>query len=561
MVVAIVAVSCTGTATVTETAGGQDAGAEAATPRPTSPQAEPTPGASTGPEPTASVEATPAPEPTPEPTTVPTLPAETFRPDNVVAISADGDYGYAAITRYWEAETPCDAEPIEQVIGLPLANAEADPQPFSAGIAHAGDIDRLLIDQGRFAAIARCANPTTEDQLQVIAGRVESDGRFTIETERSLGAIEDNRSPWFTQLADGQLSYRLLREVDPDDWDTWQWEFRTLDIETGEDELLATSSYDDLGPWPEPLLETSDGFVYRETLDPNGAVGCEGFGVATTIEVEANGQSTLALGRAGLTFSSVANMQINDDGYVFWTSSCEGYDSAYVGQMRSDGTIVDAHFISTSDSEGSFAEYRNYRLTNDGYVRAVGNRVVYDDSGPDSLAVLNYDLSTDPHFINDVPNPPLIDAGPLIAGLDPTTGWHVGESLAADPACGGSTLYGEVDGEFFRAFETGTEIGHIVDADVSVVVESEGFEEGSVYRSRWIAISVQCPDEYEGRKIWFGVEGQAMRWGLFLSPAALDPVAEVRDLRVSLDASGNFVESVLVEVVQLDGTIAEVRLE
>jgi len=478
------------------------------------------------------------------------------------AISNDGVYAYSATTSHWDDATPCDAEPFESLAVVEIAQAAAgDVAPVGAGLEQRGDIRQLLFGEGAYAVIVSSCGSVEESTVWIQRVDFGADGRIV-----ELGEViafdpePGEGDPHVIRWVDADIvEVQVLVEPDPDDFESWLVDRRQISTSTGAVVSSEQLGYDDDRAFArDTTVVSADGrFTYRSIDDPAGSLGCEGFGVSRTISVEAAGESRLALGEGAVTFADVSGLHFSPGGYVAWTSGCEGFLSAYVGRTLADGSIADAHWVDVgSFDQESFFDFRAYRLTNDGFLAAVGFR---SGDGPAEPAFLRYELSSDPHFVNTADPAINIDPEPLFEAANGTDTWHLGETLGANPGCGASTLYGRTPAGFVRAFPAVTELDEIVDVDVT---ETERFvyDDGSEFLSRTVVVSTACPGQYEGVRVWFGTENGNINWGLHLRQANLGEVAEVIAIREQRTADGEFVEAVLVEVRLPDGAVIEVPL-
>lgn len=515
-------------------------------------------------------QATATPEPTESATMAPEAdldlqPAE-FRTDNIVAISESGRYAYSGTTSAYNSQTSCDAAKAETLAFVAIDDAvDGEVNPYAAGFVQTGDIRQLLIgDDGRAIAVLSCGGfeDATVWMQQV---RLTPDGPVAdIGDVIPLGA-EGESDPFLLRwVDDSTIELRVVIEVDPDDFETWIVERRQVSVETGE--VVATEQFgyfdDDDAFASGGAFVTAEGFTYRAIPDPNGAVGCEGFGVARTLELDDGSGVRSAFDGPDRTFSIVEELHVSDDGYIAWYSGCEGFVSAYVGRVQDDGTIADAHLIDTYSLQGrvdDFADYYFYRLTADGHLAAVGQAYA-PDTDESTPAFLRYDLATDPNFVNTAEPPVDIDEAPLFDAIEAGGTWHVGETLAQDRACGGRTLYGRVDGGHVRAFPAGIELDAIVDVDLADTRTIE-YDDSDDYVSRTVVVQTECPAEYDGRRVWFGIESDRVVWGLVFQQADLGEVADVLSVRDVVEPGTDFVEYSVVQVELLDGSVVEVELD
>ena len=553
--IALFASACTGSATVNETSAGEPTAVERPTVdavEPTAVPAQPTTEAAEPAEPTA-VPATPTPE-------LPSLPVESFNAENLLAIGADGRYGYAGTSAPW-APTPCDGASADALVAVNIeAAVQGDIRPVEAGLDQIGTVRQLMVGpDGSVAVLSWCGDTEQgESWLQRIA--LGSDGRVAELGPVIPVGIEEGNDPFLRGWLDAatvEIGFSVAG--DADDGTDWYFEHQRISLDTGELlDVEIVDPFDDSAFVSKATLTTPDGFTYRAIDDPDGSFGCEGVGVARTLEVDDGESVRLALTQPELIFSDVADLHMSASGHIAWTSGCEGFVSAFVGKVLPDGLIADAHLIDFyTEPFENYVEYRAFRLTDDGYLVGVGQSL--DSEGDSSATFLRYDLAADPNFVNTADPAPSIDAEPLLIAIGGDGGWHAGESLAAETACGGNTLYGQTPGGFVRAFPAGIEMDTIValDAAETRVIE---YDDGSEFISRTVVAQTECPGSYEGRQVWFGLESGSIVWGMSFSQADIGEVANVLSVRDVVEPGTQFVERSIVEVELLDGTIVEAEL-
>ncbi len=571
----LVATACAGSATLTETSGSGTATPDESTTTATVSPIEPTASVvqpTTVPAPSPPAEPTPA-ATTPQgqppvPTTPPqNLPPAEFSTDNILAISNDGAVAWAGTTSPWNDETSCDAPSTESLAVVSLvAAAQGDVAAVGAGLEQTGDVRQLIVGDEDSAAILSSCGPTDSPTIWLQRAEISAAGQVVgLGEVFPLAGDSDSESasePYLLGWKDDEfINTRVIIEVDPDDYETWIVERREISMSTGESVTTEQFSIlDDEGFSEQSTLVTPEGFTYRAIDDPNGSVGCEGFGVARTLELDDGNEQRVALTQPDLV-STIDDLHMSSSGHIVWTTGCEGYVSAFVGKVQADGMIADAHLVDTyalEADDNSYAEYQFYRLTDDGFLVAIGQ--TYDvDSDTRALAVLRYDLATDPNFVNTAEPPVDIDATPLFDAITAGDSWHVGETLASDRACGGKTLYGQTAGGFVRAFPAGVEIDTIVDVDLAETRTIE-YDEGSEFVSRTVVVQTGCSGAYDGRQVWFGTETDRVVWGLTFEQADLGEVADVLSVRDVVQAGTDYVESSVVEVELFDGSVVEVEL-
>lgn len=548
--------ACTGSATVTQT------GTTA-----TSVAAEPTVAQVDNTEPTAvpAVEEPPSvvPEPTPTAVGPPVvqLPTDAFRADAVLGLSSDGAFAYAGTSSPWNDATSCDDEPTDSLVAVDVvAAATSAPTIIAAGLEQAGDVRQMVFGANSSVAIlSSCGSADADPELWMQRGELGADGRLVSLGPRLDMNAAGESDPYVLRWVDDEsVELRVIIEEDPEDFETWLVERRQLSLSSGQVVRVEQYGYfDDDGFNARGELETENG-TYRVIDDPAGRLGCEGFGVAVTLQLDTGDEQRLALTQPEFVFSDISELHMSPDGYISWTSGCEGFVSAYVGRVRADGMIADAHLIETfSFLADTYVDIQYYRLSNDGFLHGVGQSFDpdADANGPD---LLRYDLAADPHFVNTAEPAPLIETEPLFAAVGEDGTWHVGETLGAEPACGAQTLYGKTPGGFVRAFPAGVEIDEIVDVHVGET-RRISYPDGD-FVSRTVVVQTACPASYEGRRVWFGIETEDVIWGLWFERADLGEVADVLGVRDVLQDGTEFVETSIVQVELLDGTVAEVEL-
>ncbi len=567
LALALAASACTGSATVTQT--GSTSNNDSAAPT-TDSGNEPTPVPSTGndePTPVPPVEETVAPEadvtPTPAPDAPPVavLPVEAFRTDSILGISSDGAFGYAGTSSPWNTETSCDAALSESLAVVSIVPAVGgDLTVVGAGLEQVGDVRQMLFNADGSAAVLSSCGSFDDPMLWLQRVELGPDGRIVYVGERLDVGAPDEGDPYLLGWTDDDtIEVRVIVEIDPDDADTWVVERRQISMATGQVQGSEQFDFfDDDGFSPRAELTTPEG-TYRVIDDPAGGFGCEGFGVARTLELDNGSGRRMALSQPDLVFSDVTDLHVSSQGYISWTSGCEGFVSAFVGKLLDDGTIADAHLIEAfSFLAGSYAEFQHYRLSNDGFLNAIGQSFNPDDDDM-NLEFLHYDLSADPHFVNTADPAPQIDEEPLFAAVENGGTWHVGDTLSPDPACGARTLYGRTPGGFVRAFPAGDELDLIVDVDLAET-RRLSFPDSADYVSRTVVVQTECPGSYEGRQVWFGVETDQIVWGLGLQRADLGEVANVLSVRDVVQEGTDFVDFSIVQVELLDGNFTEIEL-
>ncbi len=227
-------------------------------------------------------------------------------------------------------------------------------------------------------------------------------------------------------------------------------------------------------------------------------------------------------------FDAIHDMVFGPDGLVAWTSIDENYGGrVFVGRIDENGQILDSHRVGGPLDDAW----------------ATGS---FDDQG--ILTATTYegdpfllDTATDPFFVMSAEPPPKIETDtPLLTELEhegywapPDRGsWYRGRALGTEPACGSSTLdKDDVDG-YARVLDASTELDTVVDIDVTESFGTGGVD--TVGTARSVILSTECPGEYDGRRIHWGIEtigygdgGPRLETPLVVEPASDTPVAEV----------------------------------
>jgi len=537
----------------------------ATAPAATTSQVEPTAVPAAPVEPTAAV-AEPTVDPADSSGTESVTPEEPldFAVGALVAFSHDGVWAYGGTANVWDEGAPCDSAPVPALAVVNVEEAVAEnAESYPAGISQPGTVRQLVFSDEASAVVVSACGPFESQTVWMQRVVFGANGRVAeLGDKISLNGSEGGGDPFVQRFIGADaVAARVVIEVDPDDYESWIIEHREISLVDGTSTLLSSASILDDDAWflPNELTVPDTGLTYREIEDPGGRLGCEGFGVARTIDVEVDGVRMPALPDA-LVFSSVENMHVAPGGYVAWTSGCEGFATAYVGKIQADGTIVDAHYINTYDPANEhFLEPQSYRLTNDEHIVGVG--FSYGPETADGeLGFVRFNLADDPYFVNSAVPPLNIDPIPLFDAIGDGESWHVGDTLNRTPACGASTLYGRSSTGFVRAFGATYEIPTIVDVDLAET-RVQTFSEGPDFVSRTVVLSAECPTEYEGRRVYFGVESGPVQWGLPTQLADLGEVAEVLSVREQLEPGTDFVEASVVTVELLDGSTAELELD
>lgn len=517
--------------------------------------------ASTNPQPTPL-----PPEPAADPTVqlVPQDPPASVDPTLLHGVSPDGRYGFASVDSPWADPRSCDSEPEETLAGIDIEASQPERiLLFNPGLFEAANVRQMDFSQGGRAAVLFSCGATEShvwlkvvefDELGHVAGvgpRIDVGSASSVEAPFLLGWKDED-----------SIRLDFFVQNDSDDQQTWQFEEQLIAADSGAVLSVELSTYSDgSSRINRHGVTTPDGhFTYREVQDPTGSTGCEGFGVAVTIEVDDGSEQRIAFRDDSQVFSSISTVQFGPGDLILWTSGCEGYISAHVGRIAADGRIVDGHLVDLYAIEAvdtAYVEYQHYRLTNDGLVVVLGGR--YDGEAPGELALMRYDLSTDPQFVVTADPTLRIDVdNPLAPTMSGEGNWYLGESRVAEPACGGTTVYGDTADGFARAFPIGLELDRVVDFDVSQT-RTVDFDDGYSYTTRAVVLSTECPGEYGGRRLWFGSEPERVRHGMWLERVDWPEVADVLGVR-EVQHDDGFSWDVLAEVVMLDGSIIEIEL-
>ena len=560
VVLALVAVACQAETTTIGSAGGATA-----TSAPVPDDSSATPGADAnddgGADPTVPpVAVLPSPTATAEPPPPPFAPVTL---DWFLGFDPSGTYGYETIGNPWEQARDCDDSPREAVIGIDLAASNAeDLVGFVAGVQVVGGAERLVFaPDGSGVLLSSCGEypdevPTLSPVRLGDRGRLVPDGP-AIELVKQA----DDQGLWMTGVEDGAALIEVTVGTTAPGAE-WTRELRRVDLQTGAVEVVAVISLEDeAARLSRPAVTSPDGrFTYREIADPAGRLGCEGFGLAATIGIDRGAGVEPVWGSDQPAYSNIVDLHFGPADLVAWTSSCEGFGSIHVGRLTDDGTIVDQHYLETYEElpEG-FVEYRHFRLTGDGRVVALGQRFDADYQNP-VPAFRRIDLADDPGFVTTGPNPPWIDtANPLVETLAGTGEWYVGDDPVDTGGCGRRTLYASTTAGFVRGLSTFDPVDAVVDVVVSAP-RTLDYGGGISVRTRAFVALTECPEEYSGRRVWFGDENEVPSLGLYLVPAALPEVADVLSVREEpRDGDPYFVDT-FAEVVYRDGSIEEVVL-
>ena len=369
-------------------------------------------------EPTAAAVSASAPEPSPAPTPAPTVeavvtptapspaavdPVETsddaalqVDPTTVLGMSADARHGYVAARNAWLDPVPCGSAPEPALVGVDIEPSTPDNVVlFDGGFEAVGSLQQMAFsDEGRAAVLLSCGESTETPWLQILD--FDDEGRVT-----EVGPVldlpeQDSLSGPYLASWDGNSQVSIY--VYPNS----EWHELAIDAATGEVLASQQRSYLDDFVLPARKWKTSpDGqFSYREIDDPQGRPGCEGTGFVTTIEVDGGSGPRPALHDPDQVFASVSDLHFGPDQLVSWRSWCEGFALPYVGRIDADGMIINVNYIEVSAIDGQVddtsTEFRDYRLTNDGFLVGVGAR--YGATDDPQVALFKHDLAADPRF-------------------------------------------------------------------------------------------------------------------------------------------------------------------
>ena len=287
-----------------------------------------------------------APAPTDEPTAqvVPQDPPQPVDPTLLQGVSPDGRYAFASVASPWNDPLSCDSAPEETLAGIDIeASQPADILLFNPGLVEAANVRQMDFSQGGRAAVLFSCGATEPDVwLKVV--EFDSLGRVAIVGPRIDLASASSVDVPFLLGWTGEDSIRLDFFVRNDfgDQETWQFEEQLIAADSGAVLSAELSTYSNgSSRINRHGVTTPDGrFTYRQIEDPTGSTGCEGFGVAVTIEVDDGSERRIAFRDDSQVFSSVSSVQFGPDDLILWTSGCEGYISAHVGRIAPDGRIV-----------------------------------------------------------------------------------------------------------------------------------------------------------------------------------------------------------------------------
>lgn len=321
---------------------------------------------------------------------------------------------------------------------------------------------------------------------------------------------------------------------------------------------------------PAPVTTTESAEVNALLTSPDGRFDYVGVGssrddddveMGRTILVDSGDGFGPAFNDSRDRFDDIGEIVFGPTGLISWISTDPHKGSmAFVGRIDAAGKIVDSH-----------------RVFDDQQVSAP---IWFDDDGllhasiGDDMAT--HDTSVDPFFVMSAVESPLIESDdPLILEIE-SEGfwareipgyWYRGETLGTDPGCGSSTLYKDDEDGYVRVLDAGIELDTIVDIDVGEAFNDGGLD--SVGLGRVVVLSTACPGEYEGRRLFWGLEridygdgGPRFESPLHVVPVDDTLVADVLSVNPQITADGCCpqVTALLVEVERLDGTVATIEI-
>lgn len=510
-------------------------------------------------------------EPTSVASVVPATAPPTDTPiliEGFLGFSPDGRFAYDSSVDPWAGAFPCGATLEEPVVGIDLARSVAaeDFVTFAGGIDNAGVASGLYFhSSGAGVLVMRCGDfpDLQETLLPVVVG---PDGQLSVTGEPYPFVVVDARYQWIRGVTEPAVVEVEVTFGEDDDYENWTREIQQIDLATGVATTVAELDIEDEARIERPGFTTPDGrFIYTEIDDPAGSIGCEGYGIAASIAVDDGSGPRPIFGPDQPAWSNVSDMHFGPDGLVAWLSSCEGYPGLHVGRIMDDGTIADAHWVDPRpwDDGGEYVEFRQLRLLPDGNVVAMGLRWSEDGDPEPRFQVIS--LADDTGFVTTGPRRPKVATeNPVADTIAGTGSWFVGESLTDDSACDSMSLFASTSGGLVHGVISPDPLGQIVDVHATPPVSFEvdyGFEPDTITR-RTIVLVTECPDEYIGRKVWFGDEPEIPGYGIWFEPADLPAVANVLSVREeSFDDESPWAFDVIAEVVFRDGTEAEVTLE
>lgn len=491
----------------------------------------------------------------------------------LLGISSDGGFAYVGTKDAWSEVPACDDDPTESLVAINvIASAEDNKLAMAvADFAVAGAIRQMAFNDDGTAAVVWSCGPEEERRYFLQHGSLGGQGAIVAPT-----------TPVELVVPEGELPPALLHFVSsesvlfsvgldplPDDpFLSRRFERREISVLTGE--TLASESFLESQdePVPGPAFVSPDGrYSYRAIDDPAGNVGCEGSFTSRTLEVSDESGARLALGPDGVLMASISDVQFGPDGLIAWSNGCVANTNPVVGRIQDDGTIVDGHYLGEiapiGAEEPATARYRFFGISDDGHLIGLGSGSGGTDVDIDSghVRVFRYNLALDPGFVESADPQPQVDRdNPLGTALDGTSTWFVGEASDTGPTCGSGSLYAETSTGLTWALEPGSGIDPIVDIEVSESRVVTSFADD--FERRVVVFETECPEQYEGRRVWFdmGERERVRDGGLNPSSSTLVEVADVLAVYEIVAPGDNLAQSIVVEVERLDGTIEEVEL-
>jgi len=288
----------------------------------------------------------------------------------------------------------------------------------------------------------------------------------------------------------------------------------TVDIKSSPEPTVTTTE----NPETEFLATTPDGrFTYYAEF------GGGRWGNRWQIMVESAGDRVRALRDDRDLFDEIEQFVIGDQGLVGWVWVDYNYGyRTMVGRIDANGRIVDTHPLG-GEALVAFVDDPNLATI-------IANAQAF-----------GLDLAADPYAVTSANPTVLIDTtAPLTSELetngfwarDDPGSWYLGETLSRQPACGGSTLYKDDADGFARVLAAEIELDtvvevHVSEADSSGAVDSAGID-------RFVVLSTECPEKYQGRRVFVGREiiGYGDRGPRFEFPLTVEPLADFEVSRV-----------------------------
>ncbi len=264
-------------------------------------------------------------------------------------------------------------------------------------------------------------------------------------------------------------------------------------------------------------------------------------------------------------FDEINDMVFGPDGLVAWATDDYTYGRLiFIGRIDDGGRVLDSHEVVDP----------NIQLWGTGTFDDAGVLTSPTRDNPPGYA---HDTTTDPWFVMSAQPVPQIETDQPLVGvlesegywaLDDPGFWYRGDTLGRDPGCGASTLYKDDADGYSRVLDAATELDLVVDVDATSSSHSGGaYTVGSM---RAVIISTECPDEYEGRRVYWGIEsidygdgGPRFESPLTVSLALDAPVAEVLSVTTVIRSGGGCCDQIAaleLEIEQLDGTAALIEV-